>query len=100
MRGWCKSTIGTNESCENGANPQPGAWTIFENNELKIFDCAKVNLNGVPGKVLEITEDSFTIGTKGGGVKIKRVRPHNDKKISAADFIANSGIIKGAYLET
>ena len=79
-----------------GANPQPGAWTIYETNELKIFDCVKVNISGDPGKVLEIAEDSFTIGVKGGGIEIKRVRPHNDKKISAADFIVNSGISIGS----
>jgi methionyl-tRNA formyltransferase len=81
-----------------GANPQPGAWTIFEGNELKIFDCAKVNLSGAPGKVLELTDESFTIGAKVGGIQIKRVRPHNDKKISAADFIVKSGLMKGIQL--
>jgi len=81
-----------------GANPQPGAWSLFEGNELKIFDCAKVDADGAPGEVLDVTEDSFTVGAEGGGIQIKRVRPHDDKKISAADFIANSGLAKGARL--
>ena len=81
-----------------GANPQPGAWTIFEGNELKVFDCAKVSLGGDPGKVLELADDSFIIGTKGGGIQIKRVRPYNDKKISAAEFIEKSGLTKGYQL--
>jgi methionyl-tRNA formyltransferase len=81
-----------------GANPQPGAWSLFEGNELKIFDCAKVDADGAPGEVLDVTEDSFTVGAEGGGIQIKRVRPHDDKKISTADFIANSGLAKGARL--
>jgi methionyl-tRNA formyltransferase len=78
-----------------GANPQPGAWTIFEGNELKIFDCSKADLDGASGEVLDVDIDSFTIGTKGGAIQVKRVRPHGDKKISAADFIARSGLKKG-----
>jgi|TARA_B110000438_G_scaffold290652_1_gene326651 methionyl-tRNA formyltransferase len=81
-----------------GANPQPGAWTIFDGNELKIFDCVKVSLSGAPGKILELADESFTVGVKGGGIQIKRVRPHNDKKISAADFISKSGLVKGTQL--
>jgi len=81
-----------------GANPQPGAWSLFEGNELKIFDCAKVDADGAPGEVLDVTEDSFTVGAEGGGIQIKRVRPHDDKKISAADFIVKSGLMKGIQL--
>ena len=81
-----------------GANPQPGAWTLFEGNELMIFDCAKVDADGNAGEILDVADDSFTVGAQGGGIQIKRVRPHDDKKISAADFIANSGLAKGARL--
>jgi methionyl-tRNA formyltransferase len=81
-----------------GTNPQPGAWTTFDGNALKIFDCAKVDADGEPGTVADVSDDSFTIATNGGGIQIKRVRPHDDKKISAADFIEKSGISKGARL--
>ena len=81
-----------------GANPQPGAWTVFRGNELKIFDCFMVDLDGTSGEVLDVEVDSFTIGAKGGGIQIKRVRPHDNKKISAADFIVSSGLKKGDQL--
>ncbi len=81
-----------------GTNPQPGAWTTFDGFELRIYDCAKVDADGSAGEVLDVAEDSFTVGTAGGGIQIKRVRPHDDKKISAADFIANSGLSNGARL--
>ena len=85
-----------------GTNPQPGAWTRFDGFDLKIFDCAKVDapgdVNGAPGEVTEVAEDSFTIAAAGGGIQIRRVRPHDDKKIPAADFIATSGLTKGARL--
>jgi methionyl-tRNA formyltransferase len=81
-----------------GANPQPGAWTLFGGNELKIFDCAKVDADGSPGEVLDVADDSFTVGTLGGGIQIKRVRPHDDKKIQAAEFIENSSLAVGDVL--
>ncbi|MBT7943042.1 MAG: methionyl-tRNA formyltransferase [Alphaproteobacteria bacterium] len=81
-----------------GTNPQPGAWTIIGGNELKIFDCAKVDADGTPGEVIDVAQDSFTVATASGGIEVKRVRPHDNKKISAADFIAASGLTKGTRL--
>ena len=83
-----------------GANPQPGAWTKFNGNELKVFDCSKVSLDGALGEVLEINHDSFTVGARGGGIQIRRVRPHNDKKIPASEFINNSGLKIGDRLRS
>jgi methionyl-tRNA formyltransferase len=81
-----------------GTNPQPGAWTLFNGNELKIFDCRKVEGAGEPGTVLSVDDDSFTVAAQGGALRVERVRPHDDKKISAGDFIAKSGLAEGARL--
>jgi hypothetical protein len=45
-----------------------------------------------------VNADGFTIAANGGGIAIKRVRPHDDKKIGAADYIEKSGLAKGARL--
>ncbi|HEX9570459.1 MAG TPA: hypothetical protein VF987_12355, partial [Rhodospirillales bacterium] len=80
-------------------NPQPGAWTRHGGKELKIFDCAKVpGAKGKPGEVIEVAGDSFTVAAKGGGIRIMRVKPADDKKIAAADYIAKSSLKKGAML--
>ncbi len=81
-----------------GTNPQPGAWTTFEGNELKIFDCAPADAAGAPGEVTEVTDEGFTVAAGGGGILVKRVRPHDDKKIAAAEFTANSGLAAGVVL--
>ena len=81
-----------------GTNPQPGAWTVHDGNELKIFDCAKVDASGEPGEVTDVGADGFTVACAGGGIEVKRVRPHDDKKIAAADFIAKSGLAAGVKL--
>jgi len=81
-----------------GTNPQPGAWTVHNGNELKIFDCAKVEAAGEPGEVTDVNDDGFTVAVNGGGIAVKRVRPHDDKKIGAADYIGKSGLAQGARL--
>jgi len=81
-----------------GTNPQPGAWTLHGGNELKIFDCSKVDADGQPGVVTDVSDDAFTVAAKGGGIQIKRVRPNDDKKISAADYIAKTDLATGDRL--
>ena len=79
-----------------GTNPQPGAWTTHDGNELKIFDSAKVDASGKPGEVIAVSDEGITVAASSGGILIKRVKPHDDKKISSADFIAKVGLSAGA----
>ena len=81
-----------------GTNPQPGAWTVQDGNELKIFDCVKVDALGESGEVTDIGADSFTVACAGGGIEVKRVRPHDDKKIPAAEYVEKSGLAAGDVL--
>ncbi|GAB4368833.1 MAG: methionyl-tRNA formyltransferase [Kiloniellaceae bacterium] len=81
-----------------GTNPQPGAWTTCNGNELKIFDSRKVDGSGEPGSVIAVDADSFTVAAKGGAIRVDRVRPHDDKKISAGDFAAKAGLAVGSKL--
>ena len=79
-----------------GTNPQPGAWTIHDGNELKIFDCIKVNSFGKPGEVVNVSEEGITVATNGGGILVKRVKPHDDKKMTSFDYIAKVGLTTDA----
>ena len=108
---WCKKAdaeIDWSKSVDEvynlirGTNPQPGAWTLHNGNELKIFDCAKVDApgdgNAQPGEITDIGDDGFTVAASGGGIKVMRVRPHDAKKIQAAEFIESSGLAAGDVL--
>ena len=81
-----------------GTNPQPGAWTRRDGNELKIFDCAPVDAVGEPGEVTAVDEAGFTVACGEGGLKVGRVRPHDGGKLAAAEYVANSGLAAGARL--
>jgi len=81
-----------------GTNPQPGAWTTLNGNEIKIFDSALADMAGEPGQVVDATPESFTVATGSGAIRIARVRPHDDKKISAGDYAARAGVSAGTQL--
>ena len=78
-----------------GTNPQPGAWTTHNGEVLKIFDCSMSEVSGKPGEVKEISEDGITVGTIGGGLLIKRVRPENDKKLNSNEYASKCALSCG-----
>ncbi len=75
-----------------GTNPQPGAWTTLDGHEFKIFDSALADAAGDPGHVVEVTKEGFTVATAAGAIRIDRIRPHDDKKISAGDYATRAGL--------
>ena len=83
-----------------GTNPQPGASTVHNGKELKIFDCAKVaDVSGQPGEVTDVSDDGFTVATNGGGgIQVQRVRPPDSGKIPAAEYVGLIGLAAGDVL--
>ena len=83
-----------------GTNPQPGAWTVHDGKELKIFNCAKVaQVSGQPGEVTDVSDDGFTVAAgDGGAIQVHRVRPPDSGKIPAAEYAGLSGLAVGAVL--
>jgi len=104
--GWCRKddvlidwSKGSDEvyNLIRGANPQPGAWTTFNGNELKIFDSRKADASGEPGTVLSIDDSGMVIATGDGSIRVMKVRA-DAGKMSAAEYSASSGIEVGAKL--
>jgi len=104
---WCKKSDGEIDWSKpvqevynliRGCNPQPGAWTTFEDYELKIFDSKIVDPTGAPGEVVEVFDDGFIVAAEHGGILIERVRPQNSAKISSKEFVSNTAIKKGTIL--
>ena len=63
-----------------------------------IRDSTRVDMTGIPGRVIQVTEAGFTVATDGGGILVQRVRPVNDKKILASEFASKSGLSVGEIL--
>ncbi len=79
-----------------GCNPQPGAWTTYNGEEVQIFDCELTVGSGRFGRVCAIDDTSFTINSGLGGIRISRVRLGKSGKISSAEFIQDRKIELGS----
>jgi methionyl-tRNA formyltransferase len=79
-----------------GCNPQPGAWTTYNGEEVQIFDCELTVGSGRFGRVCAIDDTSFTINSGLGGIRISRVRVGKSGKIKSAEFIQDRKIELGS----
>jgi len=82
------------------ANPQPAAWSMNGAITLQIFDSRLVeDVEGDAGVITAINEDGFVIaGGDSAGILVSRVRPAGEAKISAAEYLASSGLKVGDRL--
>ncbi len=81
-----------------GTNPRPGALTTAGENELKIFDSDRVEATGTPGEVVDVSDAGITVAGSGGGILVRRVRPHDGDKLSAADYAVQTKLGVGTRL--
>ncbi len=79
-----------------GTNPQPGAWTTLNGQEVKIFDAAKVAASGTPGEVVAVSDEGVAVAAAGGGILVKKVRPAGSGKIAAGEFAAAQSLAVGS----
>ncbi|MGD2170952.1 MAG: methionyl-tRNA formyltransferase [Gammaproteobacteria bacterium] len=80
-----------------GANPQPGAWTTFKGNEVKIFDSRVAEGSGEPGSVLSVDDSGVVVATADGAIRISKVRA-DAGKIGAHEYATESGLASGDSL--
>lgn len=83
-----------------GANPSPGAWTLYKGAKLKVFDSRLVASESTrkPGTVLAASADGILVASWGGAILIQRVQPAGGGKMKAAEFISTAGIAVGDVL--
>ncbi|MCK6556069.1 methionyl-tRNA formyltransferase [Candidatus Binatia bacterium] len=81
-----------------GCDPQPGAFTMFRGQKLRLYDaCPVPGETPEPGAFGGGADDGILVGAGGGAVRIKRVR-WGDVKIAAAQFVLQTGIGTGTVL--
>ncbi len=83
-----------------GANPQPGAWTMYKGAKLKLFDCRLVPSESTerPGKVLAVSGDGILVASWGGALLLQRLQPAGGAKAKAGDYASASGLAVGEQL--
>jgi methionyl-tRNA formyltransferase len=78
------------------ANPAPGAWSTFAGTQVQIYDSAKLEGDGTPGAIVDVSDAGVTVQADGGRILIKRVRPAGEGKMPASDWAAAAGLSAGA----
>ncbi|MGH3366629.1 MAG: methionyl-tRNA formyltransferase [Nocardioidaceae bacterium] len=80
-----------------GCDPQPGAWTRFEDERLRLYGCQLVGERraGMPGEVLDIDGGGFTIRLNGDLLRVGRVKVGEARKTDAAEWAAQVGLTIG-----
>ena len=75
-----------------GTNPAPGAWSTLDGEEVGIFDCKRVAGDGISSRITDISDEGVTIQCVGGRIRIARVRPAGQGKISATEWATSAGL--------
>jgi methionyl-tRNA formyltransferase len=80
-------------------NPAPGAWCELGGVKVSLYDCRKHAVRtygavrGKPGDIVRITELSLFINAQGGMIEVLRLKPEGGKKMGAADFAREHGLL-------
>lgn len=81
-----------------GCDPNPGAFTLFKGEKLRLFDCRPTTGGAHTAGVVEaIVDGAVVIGAKGGALRVKRLRG-NGAKMAASDFAAANDLSTGTQL--
>ncbi|WP_346354548.1 methionyl-tRNA formyltransferase [Azotosporobacter soli] len=86
-----------------GLNPWPGAYTTFQNKNLKVWrtkqiDSALTELGGQPGEVLAMTENGFWLATGQGVLELLEVQPESKRRMTAKEFATGYQVKPGMIL--
>ena len=76
----------------------PMAYTYYNTKRFVPFECEKTEGEGVPGEVIAVTKEDFTVACKKGAIKIKAVKFDGKKLMSVKDYFVGNKIEKGAIL--
>ena len=89
-----------------GCDPAPGAWTLFNEKKLQLYDARKhpartyAQVKGRIGAITAIGEQSLSISAQGGQIEVFKLRYDGGKKLPAPQFCAEAGLCLGTILGT
>lgn len=84
-----------------GLNPQPVAYTMLNDEKLKIWFAETVDgdYNGEPGTIVDVRKRDFVVMTAEGVVAVKEVQAQGGKRMSADAYMRGHAIEKGTILK-
>ncbi|MDD4187932.1 MAG: methionyl-tRNA formyltransferase [Bacilli bacterium] len=67
-------------------SPSPYAYFNLFNSQYKIVSCEVTLGKGLPGVIISVAKDSFTIMCKDKGIKITKIKPTGKNEMTVKDF--------------
>ncbi|MDO4784419.1 MAG: methionyl-tRNA formyltransferase [Propionibacteriaceae bacterium] len=80
-----------------GHSPDPGAWTLWRGQRLKVLATRPADVGGLAPGQLRVTKRQVWAGAVGGAVELVQVQPVGKKPMPAADW-ARGGVPDGSVL--
>ncbi|MDQ2781000.1 MAG: methionyl-tRNA formyltransferase [Actinomycetota bacterium] len=81
-----------------GCTPNPGAWTTFRGERVKVLPVAPAPVPGLldlPPGTLSVSKNAVDVATAGGVVRLGTVHAHGKKAMPAADWARGSRVVPG-----
>lgn len=75
-------------------NPHPGAYTLLDGKNLKLWQAEKTAITTAakPGTIIQADSDGLTVAAgKQTAIKLKELQPSGKKKMPVADFLRGAG---------
>jgi methionyl-tRNA formyltransferase len=79
-------------------DPRPGAYTLLEGKQIKLFSSTVVDksgLDGVPGRVVRHTREAIHVDTGQGMIGIREIQYPGKKRLSVSDFLRGFPLPEG-----
>lgn len=84
-----------------GLDPWPSAYTKLDGKTLKLWEAevTDAEYQGIPGEIVEITDDSLIIKTGDKALVVKSLQLEGKKRMKVKDFLRGNNIKAGTILE-
>lgn len=79
-------------------DPRPGAYTLLEGKQIKLFSSSVVDrsgLDGVPGRVVRHTRESIHVDAGQGTIGVREIQYPGKKRLSIPDFLRGFPLPEG-----
>ncbi len=86
-----------------GLDPRPGAYTLWEGKEIKLFASTVIDLDReevLPGQVLGLKEECLVVGTGRGTVGVRELQFPGKNRLPAKEFLRGCSLPEGVVLGT
>ena len=86
------------EQCHNRVRafaPSPAAFSYRNGTRLKILSTSVAEASGIPGQVIAVSAESFTVACKTGSLVIRSVQPESKKPMEAAAYLRGNPLTIG-----